>query len=126
MAQQLENEEKNPGEQEIVRICVLGASGVGKSSLCNFLCDKNAFKVGGGLDACTIVSQSEVFVHKINDEDIKFEITDTPGWFDADSDRLPSVNSMLIKINECIKITETGITAFLIVIPWERSQDHFL
>ena len=46
--------------------------------------------------------------------------TDTPGWFDADNERLPSVHSMLNKINECIKISESGITAFFIVVPFER------
>eukprot|EP01084_Bolivina_argentea_P192286 330128_1 len=114
------NELNNPGEEEVIRICVLGASGVGKSSLCNFLSNKDTFKISDGLDSCTQQSQSELFSYEINNKDIKFEITDTPGWFDADNDRLPSINTMLMKINECIQISETGITAFIIVIPWER------
>eukprot|EP01083_Nonionella_stella_P026994 74254_1 len=112
-----------PGEEEIVRICVLGASGVGKSSLCNFLCDAPVFKVSDGLDSCTKFASSHSFTYTIDHKEVHFEITDTPGWFDADNeekDRLPSVQTMLIKINECIKISENGITAFFIVVPWER------
>ena len=111
----------NPGEEEVIRICVLGASGVGKSSLCNFLCDTTAFRVGDGFDSCTQRASSYAFSYELSEgKTVNYEITDTPGWFDADQDRLPSVYIMLNKITECIKISETGITAFFLCVPFER------
>jgi len=111
----------NPGgEEEIIRVCVLGASGVGKSSLCNFLSDSTAFKVGGGFDSCTQQSSSHLFTFQIQQTDVHFEITDTPGWFDADGERLPSVQFMLSKIQQCLSISNSGITAYFIVVPFER------
>ena len=120
MAKPLQAVLPNPGEEEVVRICVLGASGVGKSSLCNFLCDSSVFKIGDGFDSCTQQPKTYAFIHDIDNKSVHYEITDTPGWFDADQERLPSVHTMLKKINECIKISETGITAFFICVPFER------
>jgi len=116
--------QENPGagEEEVVRFCVLGASGVGKSSLCNFLAGSDdAFKIGGGFDSCTQQSSSHTFSFEIDHNEIRFEITDTPGWFDADGgQRLPSVQAMLRKIDQCLDISNNGITAFIIVVPFER------
>lgn len=120
LAQQNDHQHNPGGEEETIRICVLGASGVGKSSLCNFLSDSDEFKVGGGFDSCTQQSSSHMFTYQINHNDIHFEITDTPGWFDADGERLPSVQVMLNKINQCLSISNGGITAYFIVVPFER------
>eukprot|EP01083_Nonionella_stella_P174497 605102_1 len=74
------------------------------------------------------------FVHKrssitssysyIADAETQFEIVDTPGWFDCTSgqgvSRVPSASVMIHKIKECAAIADSGITAFFLVIPYDR------
>lgn len=74
----LQNKEVNKvGEKGVIRLCVLGASGVGKSSFCNFLCDKAEFKVGDGFDSMTQQPKTVEFSHIIKNETVNFEMYDS-------------------------------------------------
>lgn len=111
-------ENKQEGIQQprdkIIRLCVLGATGIGKSSLCNFLLGQDdIFEVGDGFDCCTEKSESKQFIYNIDSEEIQFEITDTPGWFNASpNQRVLPRDKMIDNINECIKISKTGLFSY--------------
>eukprot|EP01084_Bolivina_argentea_P097465 175199_1 len=97
-------------EAKVVRICVLGVTGVGKSYVI-------LFKTADGPNSCTKQCSTLRFCYPINENEIEFKITDTPGWFDINNVRDPTPEVLIEQINKCIKISQNGITAFFIVVP---------
>ena len=123
MAQADSEEISQPGEAPTIRICVLGPTGAGKSTLCNFISQSDVFEVGDGFDSCTKEAQPKNFTFPINGIHKKFSIIDTPGWFDTDEkedEEAIDIEWTVNNIKQCLSISNLEITAFFIVVPFER------
>eukprot|EP01084_Bolivina_argentea_P149197 260674_1 len=115
-----------------IRIAVLGATGVGKSTLCNLICgEETVFEVSGGFDSCTDEVQSEQFIYETDTGDQKsqplhYEVIDCPGFFDTDV-VLTKMNESDIfndNIKKCIHLTKNGISAYFLLIPYTRMSAY--
>ena len=102
---------------------MLGATGVGKSSLCNLLCgNSEAFEVNDGYDSVTQETQVVSFRYTNTNKELQFEIIDSPGFFDTNIvlQKINKVEAFARDIEKCIDLTKSGISVFLFVIPVGR------
>lgn len=98
------------------RICVIGCVGAGKSSLCNTISGTQKYLTSSGIESCTteVACNEEYWRGNQNQDNLKFELIDTPGLGEAsnESDNLES--DIIKKIVQKIKDLDV-IDAFLIV-----------
>lgn len=107
---------------KIYRIVPLGPTGSGKSQLCNFILqDKNnrKFEVSDGLNSKTKTPQIEKYTRRVNQNDIKIELIDTPGCSDSAGDDEKNFISLIDKLRE-IK----SIDLFLLVFNFTNRIDQ--
>eukprot|EP01084_Bolivina_argentea_P018673 34738_1 len=73
-------EENDVGvNQPTINIAVIGATGAGKSQLCNLLCDiPQQFEVNDDPDSCTKEIKSHTFGYRIEGKDLRFQVIDCP------------------------------------------------
>eukprot|EP01083_Nonionella_stella_P268671 908526_1 len=115
-------------DQPIIKIAVIGATGAGKSQLCNLLCDiPQQFEVNDDPDSCTKEIKSHTFHHRIEGNDLRFQVIDCPGFFDTDTvlstakrffNTVPHQLSVIHEnIQKCIDLKNKQISVFLFVVP---------
>eukprot|EP01083_Nonionella_stella_P064043 166579_1 len=115
-------------DQPIIKIAVIGATGAGKSQLCNLLCDiPQQFEVNDDPDSCTKEIKSHTFHHRIEGKDLRFQVIDCPGFFDTDTvlstakrffNTVPHQLSVIHEnIQKCIDLKNKQISVFLFVVP---------
>ena len=97
-------------------LVILGATGVGKSSLSNVLlgqepdCDNCTFAVCSGGDSCT-KNTSYAVGNFVGREDI-FTLIDTPGFGDSDNDDNVLINEMIDALKNSIQTTNGFVLLF--------------
>ena len=97
-------------------LVILGATGVGKSSLSNVLlgqepdCDNCTFAVCSGGDSCT-KNTSYAVGNFVGSGDM-FTLVDTPGFGDSDNDDNELINEMIDALKNTIKTTNGFVLLF--------------
>eukprot|EP01084_Bolivina_argentea_P219776 372649_1 len=119
-----QNEAVKQNMDQVIRIGVLGATGAGKSTICNLLCGNiNQFEVNDfGMDSKTQEISSATFSYSMNNEQLLFEVIDTPGFFDTQHETaidktIHTMKTFAKDIRRCRELTVNGIDVFLLVIP---------
>ncbi|KAJ8042410.1 GTPase IMAP family member 7 [Holothuria leucospilota] len=97
------------------RVAIIGKTGVGKSSLANYILHEERFKVGETSNRCTTKYQDEET--KVGEE--KLQIIDTPGFFDTNRDN----NLAVSEIKRAQKDAEEGFHAFIFVANAKGPRD---
>ena len=108
------------GQNDLVWV-EIGVTGVGKSTLGNFLLGKDAFKVGSGFESVT--EKAEVDCSAVNDQHMC--IVDTPGF--GDTRRMLTKNTeaenlasdaahFIVELSKTMLMTQHGINAFFVVV----------
>ena len=120
----LSNEElhslQTVSEKDLVWV-EIGVTGVGKSTLGNFLLGKNAFKVGGALVSVTEIAQVDCSAM----DGQRFCIVDTPGF--GDTHRMGTQNTeaenlsneathLIVELSKTMLMAQYNIHAFLVVV----------
>ncbi|KAK7479756.1 hypothetical protein BaRGS_00029032, partial [Batillaria attramentaria] len=95
-------------DEDTLRLVVFGKTGAGKSSTCNTIIGKKAFRVGQGVASGTQHCQSELAT--VNGRAIS--VVDTPGVHATDR----STEDVANEIAKCILLSSPGPHAFLMVI----------
>eukprot|EP01084_Bolivina_argentea_P157323 274158_1 len=115
-------------QQILIRIAVLGATGVGKSSLCNLISASDIFEVNDGLESCTQQPISTEFYYTINNKQCHFKVTDFEGWFGANRELLGEnrIQQFLNVVKRSTDITRYGISAILLLIPVGRLCNSYI
>ena len=98
-------------------LIILGATGVGKSSLANVLigqppdCDNCTFAVCSGTDSCTKETKYAVgnWIGNANQE---FTIVDTPGFGDSDGEDNMLINEMVDTLKNVVKTANGFLLVF--------------
>eukprot|EP01083_Nonionella_stella_P252830 870675_1 len=117
-------------EQSIspIKIAVIGATGAGKSQLCNLLCnDANKFEVNDDPDSCTTEITSNTFKYEIDGKQLTFQVIDYPGFFDTEGvlskvkgyfNTVPHKLAVVYEnIQKCVELKNKQISVFLFVVP---------
>ena len=108
------------GQNDLVWV-EIGVTGVGKSTLGNFLLGKDAFKVGSALKSVT--DKAEVDCSAVNDQ--RMCIVDTPGF--GDTRRMVTKNTeaenlasdaahLIVELSKTMLMAQHGINAFFVVV----------
>ena len=120
----LSNEElhslQNVSEKDLVWV-EIGVTGVGKSTLGNFLLGKNAFKVGGAL--VSVTEKAQVDCSTMDGQ--RLCIVDTPGF--GDTHRMGTQNTeaenlsneaahLIVELSKTMLMARHGIHAFFVVV----------
>jgi len=98
-------------------LVIIGATGVGKSSLANVLigqppdCDNCTFPVCQGSDSCT-KETSYAIGNFTGIKDEEFTIVDTPGFGDSDGEDNMLINEMVDALKNVIKIANGFLLVF--------------
>eukprot|EP01083_Nonionella_stella_P180156 641661_1 len=125
-----ENEGRvNQPNQPTINIAVIGATGAGKSQLCNLLCGiPQQFEVNDDPDSCTKEIQSHTFRYQIEGNDLRFQVIDCPGFFDTRNvlsttksffNAVPHQLAVIHQnIQRCMELKNKQISVFLFLVPW--------
>ena len=98
------------------RIIILGATGVGKSSLANVLlgnppdCDDCLFPVCPGSKSCT--KSTSYGTGQFNGNGFPVTVVDTPGFGDSDNDNSILIDEMVHFLKDTVKTTNTFLLLF--------------
>ena len=98
----------------------ISVTGVGKSTLGNFLLGKNAFKVGNGL--VSVTENTEVDCSAVNNQCMCF--MDTPGFGHTqrmltnnnEAENLGSDAAQIVELSKTMLMAQNGINAFFVVV----------
>ena len=108
------------GQNDLVWV-EIGVTGVGKSTLGNFLLGKDAFKVGSALESVT--DKAEVDCSAVNNQ--RMCIVDTPGFGDTrhmvtkntEAENLASdAAHLIVELSKTMLMAQHGIDAFFVVV----------
>ena len=108
------------GQNDLVWV-EIGVTGVGKSTLGNFLLGKDAFKVGSAL--ISVTEKAEVDCSVVNNQ--RMCIVDTPGFGDTrrmvtrntEAENLASdATHLIVELSKTMLMAQHGISAFFVVV----------